>query len=95
MPKKANSQTKEKKEKLIGVVTHYFDKIGVAALKLKAPLSVGDRILFRSNLGDLFEQEITSIQIEHQSVKKAKKGDEVGIKVDQKVHDGNEVYLVE
>lgn len=56
---------------------------------------MGDRILFRSNLGDLFEQEVTSIQIEHQSVQKAKKGDEVGIKVDQKVHDGNEVYLVE
>ncbi|MDD3614475.1 MAG: translation elongation factor-like protein [Candidatus Pacebacteria bacterium] len=95
MPTKTNSKAKEKNEKLIGVVTHYFDKIGVAALKLKAPLAVGDRILFRSNLGDLFEQEVTSIQIEHQSVQKAKKGDEVGIKVDQKVHDGNEVYLVE
>ncbi|MGB9847688.1 MAG: hypothetical protein ACPLKV_00490 [Minisyncoccia bacterium] len=93
MPKKTN--TKEKKEKLVAVVTHYFDKIGVAALKLKAPLAVGDKILFRSHLGDLFEQEVTSMQIEHEAVKKAKKGDEVGIKVDQKVHEGNEVYLVE
>jgi putative protease len=93
MPKKANS--KEKKEKLVAVVTHYFDKISVAALKLKAPLAVGDKILFRSHLGDLFEQEVTSMQIEHESVKKAKKGDEIGIKVSQKVHEGNEVYLVE
>jgi hypothetical protein len=94
MPRKSSS-TKEKKEKLVAVVTHYFDKIGVAALKLKAPLKVGDKVLFRSHLGDLFEQEITSMQIEHEAVKKAKKGDEVGIKVDQKVHEGNEVYLVE
>jgi len=94
MPQKNNS-TKKNKEKLVAVVTHYFDKINVAALKLKAPLKVGDKVLFRSHLGDLFEQEISSIQIEHESVKKAKKGDEIGIKVDQKVHEGNEVYLVE
>jgi len=95
MPSKTPATKKEKKEKLVGVVTHYFDKINVAALKLKAPLSVGDKVLFRSHLGDLFEQEITSMQIEHQSVQKAKKGAEVGIKVTQKVHEGNEVYLVE
>ncbi|MCX8015809.1 MAG: translation elongation factor-like protein [Patescibacteria group bacterium] len=101
--KKSKSKTKivkskaktQKKEKLVGVVTHYFDKISVAALKLKAPLSIGDKILFRSHLGDLFEQEVTSMQIEHEPVKKAKKGDEVGIKVIQKVHEGNEIYLVE
>ena len=87
---------KEKKEKLVGIVTHYFDKISVAALKLTAPLKVGDKIKFRNKAGeDLFEQTVTSMQIEHQPVEKAKKGAEVGIKVDQKVHEGNEVYLAE
>ncbi|MDP2856260.1 MAG: translation elongation factor-like protein [bacterium] len=89
------AKTKKTKEKLIGKVTHFFDKIGVAALKLKAPLKSGDTIVFRNNAGeDIFEQKIDSIQIEHESVKKAKKGDEIGIKVDQKVHENNEVYLV-
>ena len=84
------------KEKLIGEVTHYFDKIGVAALKLKAPLKTGQTIIFRTKAGeDLLKQIVGSIQIEHQAVKKAKKGDEIGLKVDQKVHDGNEIYLAE
>jgi len=87
---------KKPKDKLIGEVTHYFDKIGVAALKLKSALKVGDTIVFRNKAGeDLFEEEVKSIQIEHESVTKAKKGDEVGIKVAQKAHDGNEAYLVE
>jgi len=84
------------KEKLIGEVTHYFDKIGVAALKLKAPLKTGQTIIFRTKTGeDLLKQTVGSMQIEHQSVEKAKKGDEIGLKVDQKVHEGNEIYLAE
>lgn len=90
------AKAKKAKEKLIGKVTHFFDKISVAALKLKAPLKSGDTIVFRNNAGeDIFEQKIDSIQIEHESVKKAKKGDEIGIKVGQKVHENNEAYLVE
>lgn len=89
-------KTKKAKEKLIGKVTHYFDHIGVAALKLKSTLSPDDTIVFRNKSGeDLFEQKVKSIQIEHESVKKAKKGDEIGIKVDKKVHENNEAYLVE
>ena len=89
----ANIQTKEK---LIGIVSHYFDKISVAAIKLSAPLKVGDKIVFRDHLNnDLFEQEVTSLQINREPINKAQKGDEVGLKVDGKIHDGNEVYLVE
>jgi len=87
----ANIQTKEK---LIGIVSHYFDKISVAAIKLTAPLKVGDKILFRDHNGNLFEQEITSMQINRQDISSAKKGDEIGIKVNGRIHDGNKVYLV-
>jgi len=36
-----------------------------------------------------------SMQIEHQQIQVAKKGDGIGVKVDQKVHEGVEVYKVE
>jgi len=79
--------------KLIGKVIHYFDKIGVAVISLIAPLKVGDTI--RIVGGDVdFEQEIDSMEVEHEKIDKAKKGDEVGMKVSQKIRDGYRVYKV-
>ena len=80
-------------EKLIGKITHYFGKISVAIVELLGVLKVGDRVHIKGHSTD-FEQDISSIQIEHENVEKAKKGDAVGIKVDEKVRDGDEVYLV-
>ena len=77
------------KGKVIGKVSHYFDKIGVAALVLTGPLTVGDTV----KIGDL-TQVISSMQIERVPVEKAKKGDDVAIKVDQKVKEGEEVEKV-
>ncbi len=94
--KNIKSEKNQNKEKLIGIVSHYFDKISVVAIKLSAPLKVGDTIVFRDHLNnDLFEQDVASLQINHESINKAQKGDEVGLKVDGKIHDGNKVYLVE
>ncbi len=94
--KNIQSEKNQNKGKLIGIVSHYFDKISVAAIKLSAPLKVGDKIAFRDHLNnDLFEQEVASLQINRESINKAQKGDEVGLKVDGKIHDGNKVYLVE
>ena len=80
-------------EKLIGKITHYFGKISVAIVELSRVLKVGDKVHIKGHSTD-FEQDISSIQIEHEDVKKAKKGDAVGIKVDEKVREGDEVYLV-
>ncbi len=80
-------------EKLIGKITHYFGKISVAIVELSRVLKVGDRVHIKGHSTD-FEQDISSIQIEHEDVKKAKKGDAVGIKVDEIVREGDEVYLV-
>ncbi len=77
------------KGKVIGKVSHYFDKIGVAALVLTGPLTVGDTV----KIGDL-TQVISSMQIERVPVEKAKKGDDVAIKVDQKVKEGNIVEKI-
>lgn len=80
--------------KKVGQVTHYFGKIEVAIIKLSSPLKVGDRVKFDGH-GTAFEQTVGSIQIEHESVEKAKKGDEVGMKVDKPAKEGTEVFFAE
>ena len=79
--------------KKIGKVTHYYGNIDVAILKLTNSLKVGDRIKFEGHGVD-FEQDVSSMQINHESVEKAKKGDDVGLKVNQPVKEGAEVTLV-
>jgi acyl-CoA hydrolase len=75
----------------IGQVTHYFDHLGVAALELTAPIHVGDMIHFVGHSTD-FRQKVTSLQIEHHMVGEAKPGDDVGMKVAQKVHTHDKVF---
>ena len=83
-----------KKEKQIGTITHWYDKIGVAVLKLTAPLSVGDKI--RVKRGDEeFEEVVSSLQINHADVTSAKKGTDAAIKLSHKTKEGADVYLAE
>ena len=81
-------------EKEIGVVTHYFGNISVGIVKLSAPLKTGDTIHIKGAHDD-FIQEVSTIQIEHEPVESAKKGDLIGIKVIQKVHANDKVFLIE
>jgi putative protease len=76
----------------IGKVTHYYDKIKVAIVELDAGLSVGDKIKFVRGGEDLFEQNVDSIQIEHNNIQSAQKGDIIGLRVDNEVKEGAEVY---
>ena len=79
--------------KLLGKVDHYFDKINVAAMKLGDSLKVGDTVRIEGgSVG--FTQQVASMQIEHEPVNTAKKGDEVGFKVKQKVREGYRVFRV-
>lgn len=81
-------------EVLIGKVTDYFAKIGVAALKIEnGELSLGDTIHFSGHTTD-FEQKINSMEIEHQAVDSAKTGDAVGIKAKDRVRHNDKVYKV-
>lgn len=76
---------------LIGKVTHYFDRAGVAVIDLLESLKTGDTI--RIVGGEVnFTQKVESMEVEHQKIEVAKKGDSVGMKVDQKVKDGYKVY---
>ena len=75
----------------IGVITHYYDKIGVAVVKVLKSFSVGDKIKISGHDSE-FEQEICSMQMDYKEIKKAKKGESVGMKVDQLVHEHDTVY---
>ena len=56
----------------IGKVTHFFPKIGVAVVKLSAPLAVGARVSIERE-GSAFEQTIDNMQIEHKQIEKERK----------------------
>jgi putative protease len=78
----------------VATVDHYYDKIGVAILKIESDLKVGEKIKFSRGGEDLFEQVIDSMQVEHENVEVAKVGDMVGIKVSEEVKEGAEVYKI-
>jgi len=81
-------------EQKIGLVSNYFSKISVAAVEITDGIvSVGDRLHFLGHTTD-FESTVQSLQIEHKSVTEGKKGDSVGIKVSEKVREGDKVYKV-
>ena len=80
-------------EKLIGVVSHYFDRISVAAIKLEDELKVGSEVHFIGHGAD-FTQAISSMQMNNEEVQMGSSGDEIGTKVDEKVKPGTEVRLV-
>jgi len=66
----------------------------VAVLEItKGKLKAGDKVHIKGATSD-FEQNIDSMQIEHENVEIAKKGDAIGVKVDQQVREGDEVYLI-
>ncbi|MDD3375548.1 MAG: hypothetical protein PHY73_07510 [Candidatus Omnitrophica bacterium] len=79
------------KEEFVGEVTHFFSKISVCVIKLKKDISVGDKIYFRGNTCH-FDQKITSMQVDHQNVEKASKGQEIGLKVSEDVKVGVQVF---
>lgn len=80
-------------EKPVGEVTHFFTNISVAVIKLSGKLAVGDRIKIKGAASD-FTQGVDSMQVEHKAIKTAGKGQSVGMKVKNPVHEGDLVYKV-
>jgi len=80
-------------KKLVGKITHYFNKIGVAIVDLESTLKVGDEISIEG-VSTNVRQKIDSMQIEHKNVKEAKKGESIGLKVADRVREGDLVFKV-
>lgn len=90
---KADNISKYKKV-LIGHVTHYYPKINVALINLEHQgITLNTEIRIESNKTYL-EQKIKSMQIENKDILKAKKGQEIAIKVDKKTLKGDNVFIL-
>lgn len=83
----------ESQLKEVGRVTHYFSKIGVAVVELSDKLSVGDRILIRGMTTNV-EQAVDSMQIDRVDIESAEAGKSVGLKVEDRVREGDSVYRI-
>ncbi len=80
-------------EKEVGTITHYFPKVGVAVVRVGEELHIGDQVRI-SGPHQNFSQRVTSMQVEHQSITNASRGQEVGMKVSQPVRPGDRVYRI-
>jgi len=79
------------KETMIGRVIHYYPKISVAAVVLEDHLAQGDRIHIYGPHDDV-HQSVTSMEIEHVPIKEANRGQDIGIRVTERVHKGDVVF---
>lgn len=82
------------KNNSIGKITHWYDKIGVAVVKLDKALQVGDKIKIKHG-GQEFEETIASMELNHQSVQSGKKGQEIAVKLSQKAGENSEIFMAE
>jgi len=82
------------KEKKIGKITHYFDKVKVIVVKLSDELKVGDTIRIVGGESTDFKQKIVSMEIDGEKIKKAKKGKVIGIKVKERAREGYKIFKI-
>jgi len=77
----------------IGRVTHYYNHLNVAVLKLTDGLKLGDRIHILGHSTDLIER-VASMEVQHHPVVWVKPGDDVAVKVTEPVHEHDLVYRI-
>ena len=81
-------------EERIGKVVKYFAKPSVAAVEMTAGvLRVGDSIHIKGHTTD-FEDTVRSMEVEKESIEEAPAGYLIGIKVKDRVLEGDEVFKV-
>ena len=79
-------------DKQVGTVTHWYDKLGVAVVKVTGKLARGASIKVKKGEEE-FEDTVASIQIDHKDVDSAKKGADAAIKLTQKAKEGADVFV--
>lgn len=77
----------------VGTVADFFARPVVAGIELTGSIKVGDRLHILGHTTDL-EMVVESMQIDNATVQEASAGDAVGIKVPDRVRDGDRVYKV-
>ncbi|MDO8429981.1 MAG: hypothetical protein Q7S73_01275 [bacterium] len=79
-------------DKPVGEVTHYYGGLGVAIVKFHQDMPEGKNVTFQGSTSD-FSQDLNSMEFDHKKVSVAPKGKEIGLKVKDKVREGDKVYL--
>ena len=78
----------------LGKVTHYFSKIGVAAIQItQDTLHVGDTIHVKGHTSD-FTQKIDSMQVDNKAVAEATVGQSIGLRVKDHAREHDQVFKV-
>lgn len=78
-------------KKPVGKISHYFTKIGVGVIELSDELRVGDQISIEGATTNI-QQTVDSMQIEHENVQSAGVGQSIGLRVKDRVREGDLVY---
>jgi translation elongation factor EF-1alpha len=82
----------EERQKVpVGKIAHFYDKISVAVVELSDTLKQGDEISIEGH-GNEVKQKVDSMQIEHQTIPQATKGQSIGLKTAGAVKEGDLVY---
>ncbi len=90
---KAEGNISKVKKTIIGKVTNYYKNNKVAAIKLYKEIKIGDKIMIQGNKTGTITTEVTSLQIEHSQVKKAR--GLVGLKLDSPVRENDTVFKID
>jgi len=77
----------------VGKVTQFYPKISVAVIELENTLKKGDKISIEGKTTN-FSQIVESMQIEHKDVEEGIKGQSIGLKVVERVREGDKVYKI-
>jgi translation initiation factor IF-2 len=81
-------------EEQVAVVVKFFSKPSVAALEvISGTIKKGDLLRYKGHTTD-FTEEVSSMEIDNQSVDEVKVGDLVGLKVKERVREKDRVYKV-
>jgi len=80
-------------KKILGKIIHFYPKISVAVIELEDTLKVGDKIMVERG-EESFEQLVDSMQVEHENIEIAKKGESIGLKLSGQTKEGAKVYKV-
>ena len=80
-------------KKLIGEVTHFFTNLSVAVIHLADELKEGDEISIEGTTTNI-QQTASSMQIDRKPVTVGKPGQDIGLKVVDRVREGDKVYKI-
>jgi len=81
-------------EEQVAVIVKFFAKPSVAALEVTSgAIKIGDLLRYKGHTTD-FTEEVTSMEIDNQSIEEAKVGDLIGLKVKERVRENDKVYKI-